>query len=119
MEKIINKLQDKTYRTSYVRSHIETGLSFQIRINRKARRLTQYDLADQINTPQPNISRLESCSHIPSIPTLLKLAEAFDCALLVKFVPFSRLIDETKDLSPEALTAASFIEDLGENTNKS
>jgi transcriptional regulator with XRE-family HTH domain len=106
------KLISKEYRDAYVRAHISTGLRFQLRTMRIAREWTQTKLAE-VAGMQPNIiSRHENgCSTFPSIPTLLRFASAFDTALLVKFVPFSRLIDECRNLSPQALNAVSFDDD--------
>jgi hypothetical protein len=42
------------------------------------------------------------------LTTLLELAEAFDVALSVKFVPFSDIEKQSKDLSPEVLCVSRF-----------
>jgi hypothetical protein len=47
-----------------------------------------------------------------TLNSLLKIAAAFDIGLLVKFVPFSRLLLEFQDLSPKTLSVQSFIEEL-------
>jgi hypothetical protein len=47
-----------------------------------------------------------------TLNNLLKIAAALDVGLLVKLVPFSRLVREFEDLSPEAMSAPSFIEEL-------
>ena len=46
-----------------------------------------------------------------SIDTLVKIANAFDCALFVKLIPYSRLAAENDDLSPDALYASPYVED--------
>lgn len=109
----IERLRDKEFRSAYVRATIEHGLAHQIRALRTARGWSQADLAAKIGAKnQSAISRLEDPSYgRHSLMTIEKLADAFDVALLVKFAPFSRLLDETEDLSPAALNAISFAEE--------
>src|SRR5690554_2415184 len=77
---------DAEYRQAYAEAAIEQGIAWQIRANREARNLSQTELAKKIGTRQSAVSRLEDPEHGGhTIPTLLKLAHAFDCALSVKF----------------------------------
>src|SRR5713226_7367760 len=111
-KKLILKLKNKKYRDAYVSAHVRNGNAYQIRALREQQGLTQGELGKKARKPQNVISRLEDPSYgKASIPTLLDLAAAFDVALLVKFVPFSKLLKEVEDLSPEALSAKSFEED--------
>ena len=58
------------------------------------------------------IARLENPDYGKfSLSTLLKLASAFDVALLIRFVAFGELLERTRDLSPAGLNAASFRDD--------
>jgi transcriptional regulator with XRE-family HTH domain len=103
------KWANREYRQAYVEAAIEQGLAWQIRANRKSRELSQEQLAQQIGTQQSAISRLEDPTYgSHSIETLLTLAHTFDCALSVRFVPYSTLARESLDLSPRALIAAPF-----------
>ena len=103
------KWANREYRQGYVEAAIEQGLAWQIRANRKSRGLSQGQLAQTIGTHQSAISRLEDPTYgSQSIETLLTLAHAFDCALSVRFVPFSTLAHESLDLSPTALIATPF-----------
>ena len=52
----------------------------------------------------PNYGRFQ-------LGTLIRLASAFDVALVVKFAPFSELIDWTMNLSPEKLSPPDFDRD--------
>jgi len=91
---------------------IEEGLAWQIKANRKARGLTQDDLARLLDTKQSAISRLEDPEYgNHNIETLLKLANAFDCALAVRFISYAQLSLESSDLSEPALVASSFSDD--------
>jgi len=42
-----------------------------------------------------------------TLQTLVEIAEGFDVGLLIKFVPFSRLVREYEDVSFAALSVAS------------
>lgn len=100
---------DPEYRRAYMQAAIEQGVAWQIRVNREERRWTQRDLADRLSTRQSAVSRLEN-PQAPGITltTLIKVAHAFDCALVVKFVPYSELARDAEDMSPNRLYAASF-----------
>lgn len=113
--KLLAKLKKKKYRDAYVEEHVRTSLPFQIRALREQREWTQGRLAEELKTTQTAVSRLENPDYGKlSLNSLYKLASAFDVALLVKFVPFSRLIEEFKDASPQALSARSFEEEVEE-----
>ena len=54
---------------------------------RKARGLSQQELADLCGTTQSSIARLESGGRPPRIDTLLRIANALDCELAVELRP--------------------------------
>lgn len=61
---------------------------------------------------QSAISRLEDVTYgAYSLETLLELANAFDCALQVRFVSFSHLALQSQKLSSEHLVAVPFSEE--------
>lgn len=109
--KLIEKLQNKEYRDSYVSSNIDVGVAFQIRALRKQRKYTQKKLAEIARMKQGRISVLENPSNTPNISTLKKIANAFDVGLIVRFVPISNLVEWQLNLSRESLDASSFSED--------
>lgn len=75
--------------------------------------LSQAELAEQIGTKQGAIARLESTTYGKfSMSTLHKIAEFFDVAAWVEFVPFSTLLRRTSDLSAKALTPAAYAEEF-------
>jgi transcriptional regulator with XRE-family HTH domain len=84
----------KEARTQFVSSHVDKGIAFQIRALRDKQDLSQEDLSRMVGMNQNAISRLESPQYgRPTITTLKRLAAAFDVALIVRFVPFSQLVD--------------------------
>ena len=54
---------------------------------RRARGLSQKELAELTGTTQSAIARLESGGRPPRIDTLLRIAEALDCELIVDLRP--------------------------------
>ena len=82
---------------------------------------SQEQLAEKVGTNQNAISRLENPNYgKATITTLKRIASVFDVALVVRFVPFSQLVDWVsgtpfldRGLSSESLTVPSF-----ENENR-
>lgn len=109
--KLIEKLQNKEYRDSFVSSNIDVGVAFQIRALRKQRNYTQKKIAEISGMKQERISALENPSNTPNISTLKKIANAFDVGLIVRFIPISELLEWQLNLSNESLNAPSFNED--------
>jgi transcriptional regulator with XRE-family HTH domain len=81
-------------RAKFVDSHISKGLAFQTRSLRDREGWSQQELADKIGSNQNAIYRAENPGYgKQTLTTLKKIAAAFDVALIVRFVPFSELID--------------------------
>jgi len=103
------KWRDRQYREAYMEAAVEQGVAWQIRINRTLRDMTHAQLADLIGTRANGISRLEDPEYgAHSLETLKLIAKAFDCALLVKFVPYSELAQESEHLSENDQYAAPY-----------
>ncbi len=92
---LLNSLRDKAYRALFVETQIEALIPFQIRAMRARRGWTQKDLAERAGMAQGRISVLESTDYegAVNIKTLVKLADAFDVGLIVRFAPFSEVAD--------------------------
>jgi transcriptional regulator with XRE-family HTH domain len=88
-------LADKAYRHAYAIAHVGDYLAMQIHSMRTRRVWTQKKLAGESGNTQPQISKFETSCEGVTLTSLHKLAEAFDVALIVKFVPFSQLAKET------------------------
>jgi transcriptional regulator with XRE-family HTH domain len=114
LDRTIEKLRDKAYRDAYVEAHVNVGIPHQIRALREqeGRKWSQGELGERCGKPRNVISRLEDPTYGGyTIRTLLQLASAFDVALLVKFVSYSRFLKEFEDVSPSALEVPSFCDD--------
>jgi len=112
-QQTIRSLSRKGYRDAYVDQHIKRGLAVQIRAMRDARKWTQAELAGRLGKSQPNVARLEDEDYGRySLQTLQRVAAAFDVALVVRFVPFSQLVDYTVRISPTDIAPPSYVDDL-------
>jgi ribosome-binding protein aMBF1 (putative translation factor) len=108
------KWQDVEYRQAYAEAAVEQGIAWQVRVNRERRGLTQSELATKIETHQSAVSRIEDPEYgSHSLQQLVKVAHAFDCALIVKFVSYAVLARESECLSPDQLFAPSYTEETG------
>jgi ribosome-binding protein aMBF1 (putative translation factor) len=63
------------------------GIAEQVAERRRALGLSQAELAELVTTTQSAIARLESGGRPPRIDTLLRIANALDCELLVELRP--------------------------------
>jgi transcriptional regulator with XRE-family HTH domain len=117
---LINELkEDKSYREAFVAAHISNGIAFQLRALREAEEWDQKQLAAELGKPsaQPMISRYENPDYGKySLSSLLELANVFDVALIVKFAPFSELIEQDKKVRSQALRIPTFTQELSSNT---
>src|SRR5919201_1763566 len=63
------------------------AIAEQVVEQRRERDLSQQQLADLVGTTQSAIARFERGGRPPRIDTLLRMAEALDCELVVEFRP--------------------------------
>jgi transcriptional regulator with XRE-family HTH domain len=110
---IAAELRDPEVRQHTVASQIKIGIPFQIRSMREHRGWTQGKLAEKIGTTQNTISRLENPkTGKPTITTLLRIANACDVGLLVRFVPFGFYGDVIQAMDATHVEIPSYDEEL-------
>ena len=109
----LNGLRDPQYRREFANEHVGVGLAFQIHLMREKRVWTQEQLGERMEgKSQAVISQLENPDYGRySLTTLKKLAEAFDVALLVRFVPFTDLMPWASGLTSQRLTPPKYDEE--------
>jgi transcriptional regulator with XRE-family HTH domain len=113
MSSLVDELRNREYRSAFVTSQIETGIPFQIRAIRKNRGMTQPELARSAGMSQPRISEVETPgARRLSLDTLLRIAEALDIALQVKFVTFGELVRQTESMNLDKLNVESFTSEV-------
>lgn len=102
-------LDDPQTRQAYMVASVEQDIAWQVRINRERRGWTQAKLAQLIGTKQSAIARMEDPSYGKhSLATLTKVAQAFQCALLLRLVDFDHFVNETEDVREERLYVKPF-----------
>jgi ribosome-binding protein aMBF1 (putative translation factor) len=67
------------------------AIADQVAEQRRARGLSQRELAELTDTTQSAIARLESGGRPPRIDTLLRIANALDCELAVELRPRTKI----------------------------
>lgn len=118
-DSLFKQLRDKAFRAAYVAEDIRTGIAFQLRALREGRGWSQTELGRRSGKPQSVIARMEDPDYGRlSLKTLVDMAAAFDVALLVRFVPFSELVNRNSRLSSEALCVPDFDRDIDSGTDK-
>ena len=109
ISKIWNKLRNPEYRKAFVASQINIAIPFQLYALLKSRGWTQAQLAERAGMLQPRISAMLKPGKTRfNIETLRRLAEAFDCGLVVRFAPFSELVRWSEQFNPELFDVPSF-----------
>lgn len=111
-KQIVSSLMDKEYRDEFVSEEVNEILPAQIRALRENTPLTQKELAKKLGTTQTVVSQLENPNYGRySLSTLKRLASVFDVGLIVRFVPFSELIDRAVNLDSADLIVPRFSDD--------
>jgi transcriptional regulator with XRE-family HTH domain len=111
--RLIEKLRkSREYREAFVAEIIDTGVPFQIYALREKKGWTQKELGERTKMAQETISRVEDPNYVQlTLKTLKRLASAFEVGLMVKFVPFSELVESELHLTPDSLKVLSFDEE--------
>lgn len=90
----------------------------QIRAMRESRGWNQQELADKAGMGQARISLLENPNYDKlSLKTLKRIANAFDVALIVRFAPFSKLLEILRSETAESLDVPGFEDEFGTEAN--
>ena len=77
-ELLQKELADPAFRAEWERTALARAVATQTVRYRAQRRLTQKSLAERLGMKQPQVARLESGGHNPSIETLARLAAVMD-----------------------------------------
>lgn len=96
MEALLRHLRKgQNVRAQFVESHLAKSLAYQTRTLRNREGWTQRQFAEKIGAKHPNnvSARLENPNYgSQSLTSLKKIAAACDVALVVWFIPFSRML---------------------------
>jgi transcriptional regulator with XRE-family HTH domain len=111
-EQMWNSLRNPEFRKQLIDEHINVGIAFQIRGLRNRQKLKQKDLAKRLSVEQPLVSAWENPNYGNySLNTLKDMAKAFDVGLLVRFVPFSTMVNWTLNVTPNVIAPPNFDEE--------
>jgi transcriptional regulator with XRE-family HTH domain len=111
---LLNSLKDREFREAFKLENVYTGICFQIRALREQRTKSQKELGKLARMAQERISILEdpNAETKPTLTTLLRLADALDVGLDVRFVPFSTVLDRSVNTDMKELEVQSFDKEL-------
>lgn len=94
LQQLARDLHGKDFRDAHLEASLAWAIRTQVRLIREDRGWTQRELAEKSGVSYAAINRLENLS-VPfsvNIGTLLDIAEAFDCALVVRFESWSNYL---------------------------
>lgn len=102
-------IADKEMRDAYLEELTRARTAVQIKSIRNARGWSQAEFSLRLRKPQSNVHRLEDIEVARyTLTTLLEVASAYDCGLLIDFVPYEDFLRRTEDLGPENFRVPAF-----------
>jgi len=107
---------DPEYRHAWNLENVYTGVCFQIRALREQREWSQAALGKAAKMAPERISILEdpNADTKPTLNTLLRIANACDVGLDVRFVPYGTVVERSIRTDLRTLEVPSFFEELPE-----
>jgi transcriptional regulator with XRE-family HTH domain len=114
MEKpTLEQLKDKAFRDAFLDRAVRQSITAQVKALRRQHGLSMHKFAVRCGLHYTTVFRLEhpSLNSGTRISTLLAIASAFDVALIVRFVPWSRFLQETFVVLPDG-TMEYFTEEI-------
>jgi len=113
---ILDSLKDREFRAAFNLENVYTTICFQLRALREQREMSQGEFGKQVKPimAQERISILEdpNADSKPTLNTLLRLADAADVGLEVRFVPFSTVLTRSVHTDMSELEVDSFTDEL-------
>lgn len=110
---LINKLKNSfSSRVAYTRATTSINVASQIKALRRRRKMTQKELSNLMGTGQSRISAMERPGELLTVDTLVRLASAFGVGLMVKFVPFSEMLNWENSYHQDSFDATSIEKDI-------
>ena len=87
---LAQELEDPEFREQWERTALARWIAVEVSHYRAVHSLSQRELAHQLGMKQPQIARIESSEHNPSLDTLARLAAGLDLELLIDIRPQGR-----------------------------
>lgn len=89
-EVLTDQLSDAEVRTEWGMRAPARVIALRLVKFRAEHRISQTQLGRMLGMSQPAVARLESGEHVPTLPSLLRIADALDIEILVDIRPASR-----------------------------
>jgi transcriptional regulator with XRE-family HTH domain len=117
-EQLLNSLNTGSdYRHAFIEEAIRSRITAQIHALRTKKGWDYKAFAQEMGKKVSWAYRLEDPNQPPpTIPTLLEVAAVYDVGLDVRFCPFSEIIRDISDLSPDSFVVPSFHDGLASNS---
>lgn len=96
LDKLPKLMQDPEFSAAWHEAEAEFSIAREIIRARISAGLLQHELAEKLNTTQSVIARLESSSHVPSVSTLKRVAEATHSKLKIELIPNETDVSQSK-----------------------
>lgn len=99
------QLKQKAFRDAFINRAVRESVAAQVRALRQQHGLSRLAFAQRVGIHGMTVFRLErpSLNGFTRTDTLLRIASAFDVALMIKFVAWSRFMVETFVLLPNGM----------------
>lgn len=112
-EVLAEDLKDPEFRARWERNALARAVANHVIGYRTKHDLSQSELADQLGMKQPQVARLESAEHNPTIETLIKLVGVLDIEFAISIHPAKK---PSKLVTKRARTTAALSTTAVENT---
>jgi transcriptional regulator with XRE-family HTH domain len=118
-KQLLASFKNHSYRHSFLKEHVRTSIALQTKALRDKYYGTQEALGAALGMAQSWVSQLENPDYGKvTVATLLRLAEAFDVSLEIRFEPFSAFLQRASAISQEYFEVPNFPEEgLQEKTD--
>lgn len=105
----LDQLNDREWPYAWHHDKLRWSIAKQVRDLRVSRGWTQTDLANKAETYASVISGIENQKRsAPTLNTLIRIARAFDCALICRFVGWSEWLKLMEELEKSCPLTPSF-----------
>lgn len=110
--KLINRLlHERDFRAAYIRAKLDVLIPSQLRALRDEK--TQLQIAEETGMKQARISAMETPGLVNfNRETLVRMAATHDVGLVVKFVPFSEMLEWENSYSQDAFNPTRLAHDI-------
>lgn len=112
-QKIISRLiADRNFRADYIRAKLDVLIPSQLRALRMRENKTQPELAQMADMKQSRISAMETPGLVNfNRETLVRMAATHSVGMVIKFVPFSEMLEWENSYSQDAFSVTQLADD--------